>query len=107
MKKEFDNSPENQEKDGLQPEQNEAAPKNERQEALVEAAAPAQADVQEQVEEAAEAVEEVAEALAAQFAVEVDKRKISMADIKAFGSYEAEIKLHPGISAKVTVMVSE
>ncbi len=50
---------------------------------------------------------EVAEALAAQFAVEVDKRKISMADIKAFGSYEAEIKLHPGISAKVTVMVSE
>lgn len=32
---------------------------------------------------------EVAEALAAQFAVEVDKRKISMADIKAFGSYEA------------------
>ncbi len=63
MKKEFDNSPENQEKDGLQPEQNEAAPKNERQEALVEAAEQAQADVQEQVEEAAEAVDEVAEAL--------------------------------------------
>ena len=49
----------------------------------------------------------VAEALAGPFAGEVDQRKISMADIKAFGSYEAEIKLHPGISAKVTVMVSE
>lgn len=50
---------------------------------------------------------EVAEALKNQFQVEVDKRKIAMADIKAFGSYEAEIKLHQGISAKITVMVSE
>lgn len=50
---------------------------------------------------------EVAEALKAQFHVELDKRKISMADIKAFGSYEAEIKLHPGITATITVMVSE
>ena len=36
-----------------------------------------------------------------------DKRKISMADVKAFGSYEAEVKLYPGISAKITVMVGE
>lgn len=50
---------------------------------------------------------EVAEALTAQFHVELDKRKISMADIKAFGSYEAEIKLHPGITATITVMVSK
>ncbi len=50
---------------------------------------------------------EVAEALKNQFQVEVDKRKIAMADIKAFGSYEAEIKLYQGISAKITVMVSE
>ena len=50
---------------------------------------------------------EVAEGLKAQFQVEGDKRKISMADVKAFGSYEAEVKLYPGISAKITVMVGE
>ena len=50
---------------------------------------------------------EVAEGLKAQFQVEVDKRKISMADVKAFGSYEAEVKLYPGISAKITVKVGE
>lgn len=50
---------------------------------------------------------EVADALKEQYGITVDKRKITMADIKAFGSYEAEIKLHPGISAKITVMVEE
>ncbi len=50
---------------------------------------------------------EVVEALKTQYGVEVDKRKISMADIKAFGTYEAEIKLHAGISAKIAVVVSE
>ncbi len=50
---------------------------------------------------------EVAEALENQFHVTVEKRKISMADIKAFGSYEAEIKLSHGITAKLTVMVTE
>ena len=50
---------------------------------------------------------EVAEGLKAQFGLDIDKRKISMADIKAFGSYEAEIKLHAGIAVKITVMVSE
>lgn len=50
---------------------------------------------------------EVADALAKQFGIQVDKRKISMADIKAFGSYTAEIKLHTGVTAKITVMVCE
>ncbi len=50
---------------------------------------------------------EVAEALNRQFGVSVDKRKIVMADIKAFGSYEAEVKFPQGVTAKVTVMVSE
>ena len=50
---------------------------------------------------------EVAEELKKQFHVEVDKRKIVMADIKAFGSYEAELKLNHGVSAKIMVMVSE
>ena len=50
---------------------------------------------------------EVAEELAAQFGVKLDKRKIQMADIKAFGTYEAEIKLGYGFTAKVSVMVTE
>ena len=50
---------------------------------------------------------EVAEELKRQFQVEVDKRKIEMADIKAFGSYEISVKLAQGITAKMTVMVSE
>lgn len=50
---------------------------------------------------------EVAEALKQQYHTEIEKRKIVMADIKAFGSYEAEIKLNHGISAKITVMVVE
>lgn len=50
---------------------------------------------------------EVAEALEAQFGIKVDKRKITMDDIKAFGSYEADVKLHTGVVAKVTVMVTE
>ena len=50
---------------------------------------------------------EVAEELAAQFGVKLDKRKIQMADIKAFGTYEAEIKLGYGFTAKVSVMVTD
>ncbi len=50
---------------------------------------------------------EVAEALDKQFGVKIDKRKIDMADIKAFGSYAAEVKLSAGIAAKITVMVSD
>ena len=50
---------------------------------------------------------EVAEALSKQFGVKVDKRKISMDDIKSYGSYIAEVKLHAGVVAKVTVMVTE
>lgn len=50
---------------------------------------------------------EVAEELKKQFQLDIDKRKIVMADIKAFGSYEAEIKLPQGVSAKILVLVSE
>ena len=38
----------------------------------------------------------------------VDKRKISLkAEIKALGSYEFDVKLHNGVVAKMTVMVTE
>ena len=39
--------------------------------------------------------------------IDIDKRKIVMNDIKNCGSYTAEVKLHSGISATVTVVVSE
>ena len=43
-----------------------------------------------------------------QFGVEVDKRKINMSgDIKAFGTYQFEIKLYTGITAKMSVSVTE
>lgn len=50
---------------------------------------------------------EVADAVAADLGVAVDRRKITMADIKAFGSYTAEVKLFPGVTASVTVEVRE
>ena len=50
---------------------------------------------------------EVSAELEKQFGVKIDKRKISMDDIKAFGSYNAELKLPQGVVAKVTVKVAE
>lgn len=38
----------------------------------------------------------------------VDKKKVSLeSDIKGFGTYTAEVRLYPGVSAKVYVVVSE
>lgn len=50
---------------------------------------------------------EVASEIAKQFAVSVDKRKITMEDIKNFGSYKIEIKLYTNVVAQMTVMVGE
>lgn len=51
---------------------------------------------------------EITEELNKQFKLEIDKRKVSLeSDIKAFGTYTAEIKLYAGIAAKVFVMVGE
>ena len=50
---------------------------------------------------------EVAEELNRRFSLQLDKRKIAMDDIKAFGAYPVEIKLHPGVVAKITVTVTE
>lgn len=50
---------------------------------------------------------EVAAEIAKQYAVKVDKRKISMDDIKTFGSYKIEVKLYTNIIAEMTVMVGE
>ena len=50
---------------------------------------------------------DVSAQIKADLGVDIDKRKISMADIKAFGTVQAEIKVYQGISAKVFVQVSE
>lgn len=52
-------------------------------------------------------VKEVAEAIGKQIGVTVDRRKMSMADIKNFGTYKAEIKIYNGITASVSVEVGE
>ena len=51
---------------------------------------------------------EIAKALKAQFGVDVEKRKITLdTEIKAFGTYNAEVKLHPVVTAKIKVQVTE
>lgn len=50
---------------------------------------------------------DVAKQIKSELNIDVDKRKIVMEDIKAFGTVEAEIKVYQGISAKVFVQVSE
>lgn len=51
---------------------------------------------------------EIADAINSQEKTSIDKKKIVIeSDIKAYGSYEATVKLHPGISAKVKVTVCE
>ena len=51
---------------------------------------------------------EIAQEIKKQFGVDIDKRKINLSgDIKAFGTYQFEIKLYTGITAKMSVSVSE
>ena len=50
---------------------------------------------------------EVAAEIDKQYGVKVDKRKITMDDIKNFGSYKIEVKLYTNIVAEMTVMVGE
>ena len=50
---------------------------------------------------------EVAAEIKKQLGLDIDKRKVVMHDIKSFGSFEAEVKLYQGISAKLSVVVGE
>ena len=50
---------------------------------------------------------EIAAEIKNKVGIEIDKKKMSVADIKNFGEYTAEIKLYQGISAKITVKVTE
>lgn len=50
---------------------------------------------------------EIAEKIEKDFGIKTDKRKITVEDIKQFGTYEFEIKLYTGVSAKLFVRVGE
>ncbi len=51
---------------------------------------------------------EIAEAMTEQLGTAIDKKKVSIdGDIKAYGEYEAVVKLHAGIAAKTKVIVCE
>ncbi|MBE6753038.1 MAG: 50S ribosomal protein L9 [Ruminococcaceae bacterium] len=51
---------------------------------------------------------EVAEAISQLAGVEIDKRKVALeSEIKAFGTYQCEVKLYTGISAKLYILVGE
>lgn len=50
---------------------------------------------------------DVAEKIKSDLGEEIDKRKIVMQDIKAFGTVQAEVKIYQGISAQIFVQVSE
>ncbi|MBQ7115996.1 MAG: 50S ribosomal protein L9 [Clostridia bacterium] len=50
---------------------------------------------------------EIAVVVSNQFKVSVDKRKITVDDIKAFGTYNAQVRLHPKVTASFKVQVVE
>lgn len=51
---------------------------------------------------------EIATEVKAQMNLEVDKKKVQLKDaIKALGTYEVPIKLHPKVTAKLKVVVTE
>ncbi|MBE6672251.1 MAG: 50S ribosomal protein L9 [Ruminococcaceae bacterium] len=50
---------------------------------------------------------EVAEQLAKQHGITVDRRKIQMDAIKAFGSYTLEVRLYTEVTGKIHLLVTE
>lgn len=50
---------------------------------------------------------EISETVKKQFGIDIDKRKITVDDIKTFGTFPAQAKFYQGITADFFVMVSE
>lgn len=50
---------------------------------------------------------EIATVMKTQFGIDIDKRKITVDDIKAFGTYPATVKLYQGVTAEFSVTVTE
>ncbi len=54
------------------------------------------------------ATKDIAEALKEQYGVDIDKRKIVLADaIKAYGSYTVNVKLHNAVTGKINFVVNK
>jgi large subunit ribosomal protein L9 len=51
--------------------------------------------------------QEIADALKQQYGFETDKRKIVCDPIHQIGEYDASVSVYPGVSAKMTVLVTE
>ncbi len=51
---------------------------------------------------------DISEALAAQHKIDIDKRKMALAEnIKAYGTYNVEVKVYPEVNATLKVVVTE
>lgn len=50
---------------------------------------------------------EIAAVMKTQFGIDIDKRKITVDDIKAFGTFPATVKLYQGVTAEFSVTVTE
>ena len=50
---------------------------------------------------------EIAAEMKNQFGIDIDRRMITVNDIKAFGTYPATVKLYQGVTAEFKVAVSE
>ena len=51
---------------------------------------------------------DISDALKANHGIDIDKRKISLADtIKAYGNYQADVKLYTEVTGKITVRVEK
>jgi large subunit ribosomal protein L9 len=50
---------------------------------------------------------EIAQLISTKFGIKVDKRKITVDDIKAFGTYNTQVRLHPQVTADFKVQVVE
>ncbi len=51
---------------------------------------------------------DISETLKSAYGIDIDKRKISLADpIKAYGNYQADVKLYTEVTGKITVRVEK
>ena len=50
---------------------------------------------------------DVAEVISKQLDIEIDKKKVSVEDIKSFGVYPVEVKVYSGITASLFISVGE
>lgn len=50
---------------------------------------------------------EISEKIKSEFSIDIDKKRISVDDIRSYGTYECNIKIYTGITAKIYIMVGE